>query len=63
MTMSESHPGSIHRTARRLTAEGSEALDEAGLALVRRAAPFPPLPDDFSGPLLTLTLPLSFGLR
>ena len=28
MTMSESHPGSIHRTARRLTAEGSEALDE-----------------------------------
>ncbi|ODT16404.1 MAG: formate dehydrogenase family accessory protein FdhD [Kaistia sp. SCN 65-12] len=28
MTTSESHPGSIHRTARRLTAEGSEALDE-----------------------------------
>ncbi len=46
-----------------LRSSGSEALDEAGLALVRRAAPFPPLPDDFSGPLLTLTLPLSFGLR
>ena len=46
-----------------LRSSGSEVLDEAGLALVRRAAPFPPLPDDFSGPLLTLTLPLSFGLR
>ena len=46
-----------------LRSSGSEALDEAGLALVRRAAPFPPLPDDFSGPILTLTLPLSFGLR
>lgn len=42
---------------------GSEALDEAGLALVRRAAPFPPLPSDFEGSLMTLTLPLSFGLR
>ncbi|MCA0245611.1 MAG: formate dehydrogenase accessory sulfurtransferase FdhD [Proteobacteria bacterium] len=28
MTAAASHPGSIHRTARRLTAEGSEALDE-----------------------------------
>lgn len=46
-----------------LRSSGSEALDDAGLALVRRAAPFPPLPDDFNGPLLTLTLPLSFGLR
>lgn len=42
---------------------GSEALDEAGLALVRRAAPYPPLPEDFSGNVMTLTLPLSFGLR
>jgi len=28
MTAADSHPGSIHRTARRLTAGGSEALDE-----------------------------------
>lgn len=42
---------------------GSEALDEAALALVRRAAPFPPLQADFTGNLMTLTLPLSFGLR
>lgn len=28
MTAVDSHPGSIHRTARRLTADGSEALDE-----------------------------------
>lgn len=28
MTAATSHPGSIHRTARRLTADGSEALDE-----------------------------------
>lgn len=28
MTAADSHPGSIHRTARRLTADGSEALDE-----------------------------------
>lgn len=39
---------------------GNGALDQAATALVRRAAPFPPLPAEFGPAVMPLTVPISF---
>lgn len=47
----------------RLTASsGSPALDAAALAAVRRAAPFPPVPDDIDAPV-ALEVPIRFQIN
>ncbi|WP_049974134.1 energy transducer TonB [Azospirillum sp. B4] len=42
---------------------GSALLDEETLALVRRADPLPPMPDDRPGPSLELVVPVEFSLN
>jgi protein TonB len=42
---------------------GSSLLDEAALAMVRRAAPFPPFPPGLNLPRMELGAPLRFDLR
>lgn len=42
---------------------GNAALDQAAIAMVHRAAPFPPLPAEFGPSVMTLTAPVSFSLR
>ncbi|WP_163566420.1 energy transducer TonB, partial [Klebsiella pneumoniae] len=38
---------------------GNAALDQAAIAMVHRAAPFPPLPAEFGPSVMTLTAPVS----
>ena len=40
-----------------------QILDDAALAMVKRAEPFPPFPDDFPGVDFEFLLPVSFRLR
>jgi protein TonB len=42
---------------------GSPALDEEGLAMLKRASPLPPPPDQILRPTLELTLPIQFRIR
>jgi periplasmic protein TonB len=42
---------------------GSPALDEEGLAMLKRASPLPAPPDQISRPTLELTLPIQFRIR
>ncbi|GGC77635.1 energy transducer TonB family protein [Chelatococcus reniformis] len=42
---------------------GSAALDEAALAMIRRAEPLPAVPVEVSGGVLRLTVPVRFSLR
>lgn len=39
---------------------GVAAIDQAALAMVRRAAPFPPLPAEFAPASMSLSLPINF---
>lgn len=39
---------------------GNAAIDQAALAMVRRAAPFPPLPPEFGPASMPLTVPVNF---
>ena len=39
---------------------GNSAVDQAALAMVRRAAPFPPLPAEFGPATMPLTVPVNF---
>lgn len=43
-----------------VSSSGSPVLDEAGLDTVRRAAPFPPIPDSAGRSSWTFTMPLRF---
>lgn len=42
---------------------GNSALDEEALAMVNRAAPFPPFPPSISGPSVVLPVPVRFSVR
>jgi periplasmic protein TonB len=42
---------------------GNAVLDQAAMAMVHRAAPFPPLPAEFGPSVMTLTAPIGFSLR
>lgn len=42
---------------------GFELLDEEAIALIERAAPMPPIPNDLGFDRLTITAPISFFLR
>jgi protein TonB len=42
---------------------GHDALDEEILAMIRRAAPLPPIPDALHVSSLELVLPVTFSLR
>jgi protein TonB len=39
---------------------GVSAIDQAALAMVRRASPFPPLPAEFAPASMSLSLPIHF---
>jgi protein TonB len=39
---------------------GNSSLDQAATAMVRRAAPFPPLPSEFAPGSMSLTVPINF---
>lgn len=41
----------------------SRLLDEEAVALIRRAAPLPPVPAAMTGSTVTLTVPVTFSLR
>jgi len=47
-------------SARLEQSSGSDALDRAGLDIVRRAAPFPPPPPDLHGTAIQRTVPIRF---
>ena len=49
--------------AKVVTSSGSKSLDNAALAAVRNAIPFPPFPEDQNGSMLRLELPIVFQLR
>ena len=49
--------------AKVVASSGSKSLDNAALAAVRNAIPFPPFPEDQSGSMLRLELPIVFQLR
>jgi protein TonB len=42
---------------------GSQALDDAAIAMIHRAEPLPALPPEIHGDTLTLTAPVSFVLQ
>jgi protein TonB len=42
------------------SSSGNSAIDQAATAMVRRAAPFPPLPAEFAPAVMSLTVPISF---
>lgn len=42
------------------TSSGNGAVDQAALAMVRRAAPFPPLPAEYGPASMPLTVPVNF---
>lgn len=42
------------------TSSGNSAIDQAALAMVRRAAPFPPLPAEYGPATMALTVPIAF---
>lgn len=42
---------------------GSAALDQAALAMVSRASPFPPIPSDLRRKSMTFTVPIDFSRR
>ena len=49
--------------ARLVRSSGSSLLDEATLEVMRRAAPFPPLPPDVAGSVLVLSIPMNFTIE
>ena len=49
--------------AKVVASSGSKSLDNAALAAVRNAIPFPPFPEDQNGSMLRLELPIVFQLR
>ena len=49
--------------ARLVRSSGSSLLDEATLEVMRRAAPFPPLPPDVAGSVLVLSVPMNFTIE
>lgn len=42
------------------SSSGSSVIDQAALAMVRRAAPFPPLPTEYGPATMPLTVPVAF---
>ncbi len=42
---------------------GYELLDTAAIDIVRRAAPYPPIPKDVDGASIQLTVPIEFRLK
>lgn len=42
------------------SSSGNSAIDQAALAMVRRAAPFPPLPAEYGPATMALTVPIAF---
>ena len=46
---------------RLVRSSGSEILNEAALAMAKRAAPFPPIPESTGKSSLTITLPINFS--
>lgn len=46
-----------------LSSSGIEVLDDEALALIERAAPMPPIPDEMDSGSLTVTAPITFSLR
>lgn len=42
------------------SSSGNAAIDQAALAMVRRAAPFPPLPAEYGPATMALTVPIAF---
>ncbi|WP_026381813.1 cell envelope integrity protein TolA [Afifella pfennigii] len=46
---------------RLVASSGDPAIDEAALAMVRRASPFPPIPREIKRPSLTFTVPIRFS--
>ncbi|CAH2598889.1 Energy transducer TonB [Rhodovastum atsumiense] len=50
-------------SARVIRSSGVTSLDTEGLAMIARAAPFPPLPDELRATPLALAVPVTFSLR
>jgi periplasmic protein TonB len=46
-----------------VTSSGSPALDEEAVALLQRAQPFPPPPQELSGDHVALSVPIRFNLK
>ena len=42
------------------SSSGNSAIDQAALAMVHRAAPFPPLPAEYGPATMALTVPIAF---
>ncbi|MGU9979570.1 energy transducer TonB [Phreatobacter sp. HK31-P] len=42
------------------SSSGNAAIDQAALSMVRRAAPFPPLPPEYAPETMALTVPIAF---
>lgn len=59
LTFSISHDGRLLATAVSMSS-GSDALDQAALAAVQEAAPFPTPPEMTSSPQLTFSIPFQF---
>src|SRR5262249_14591809 len=50
-------------SSRVVRSAGASALDDGALALLRRAQPFPPPPQELPGERVDLTVPLRFNLK
>ena len=57
------HRDGTIRHAKVVASSGSKSLDNAALAAVRNAIPFPPFPEDQNGSMLRVELPIVFQLR
>ncbi len=49
--------------SRIVRSSGFESLDQETIATVRRAAPFPPPPENLPGPTFDFTVPIQFNIR
>ena len=54
--------GGVHN-ARITRSSGSNALDQATLALVARAAPLPPPPPEIAGSQIPISVPIRYNMR
>lgn len=50
-------------TSRVVRSSGFTSLDQETIATVRRAAPFPPPPENLPGPAFDFTVPIQFNIR
>lgn len=54
--------GGVHN-ARVVGSSGSQILDRETLAMIERAAPLPPPPDDIAGSRIAIVIPISYNIR